>query len=297
MMGVSVDVARIGYPSHAQFQHTNTPSLPHRVPPIIACVCPIASVAYACAPLHMAWFGAYKPPLVFITPSNTHTHTHTHTHTSSHPSQAIDDLTTALEALPHSALLLFGRGGAQLAFAAGDVRAAAEDLQRAAEVCKVGARGCVCGVAGASARACGGLWGRVSRPMGRRCVRMCVEVDGGDWQPSNNVEGPCCHQLCLRGVVRATPAGQAPGSAYLFEFPPPLPLLHTTQSTSTPPHPPLHTLSTPTLSKATTPAPRHPLHSTHPATQGTLRGEGPLWESRKFMSSGSGTPDLSPALW
>ncbi|PNW83652.1 hypothetical protein CHLRE_05g238260v5 [Chlamydomonas reinhardtii] len=80
--------------------------------------------------------------------------------------EAIDDLTTALEALPHSALLLFGRGGAQLAFAAGDVRAAAEDLQRAAEVCK-----------------------------------------------------------------------------------------------------------------------------------GTLRGEGPLWESRKFMSSGSGTPDLSPALW
>ncbi|GFR50022.1 hypothetical protein Agub_g12172, partial [Astrephomene gubernaculifera] len=31
--------------------------------------------------------------------------------------------------------------------------------------------------------------------------------------------------------------------------------------------------------------------------QGVLRGEGPLWESRKFMSSGSGSPDLSPSLW
>ncbi|KXZ50814.1 hypothetical protein GPECTOR_15g500 [Gonium pectorale] len=30
---------------------------------------------------------------------------------------------------------------------------------------------------------------------------------------------------------------------------------------------------------------------------GVLRGEGPLWESRKFMSSGSGAPDLSPSLW
>ncbi|KAG2440606.1 hypothetical protein HYH02_010185 [Chlamydomonas schloesseri] len=80
--------------------------------------------------------------------------------------EAIDDLTTALEAMPDSALLLFSRGGAQLSFEAGDVRAAAEDLQRAADICK-----------------------------------------------------------------------------------------------------------------------------------GTLRGEGPLWESRKFMSSGSGAPDLSPSLW
>lgn len=30
--------------------------------------------------------------------------------------------------------------------------------------------------------------------------------------------------------------------------------------------------------------------------QGTLRGEGPLWESNKFMSSGAGSPDLSPSL-
>ena len=31
--------------------------------------------------------------------------------------------------------------------------------------------------------------------------------------------------------------------------------------------------------------------------QGALRGEGPLWESSKFMSNGSGAPDLSPSLW
>ncbi|GLC44661.1 hypothetical protein PLESTM_001626900 [Pleodorina starrii] len=80
--------------------------------------------------------------------------------------EAIDDLSSALELMPDAPLLLFSRGGAQMAFEAGDVEAAAEDLDRAAKLC-----------------------------------------------------GGC------------------------------------------------------------------------------LRGEGPLWESRKFMSSGSGTPDLSPSLW
>ncbi|GIL69331.1 hypothetical protein Vretimale_13447 [Volvox reticuliferus] len=80
--------------------------------------------------------------------------------------EAIDDLSSALDLMPDSPLLLFSRGGAQLAFEAGDVESAAADLARAAELC-----------------------------------------------------GGC------------------------------------------------------------------------------LRGEGPLWESRKFMSSGSGAPDLSPSLW
>ncbi|GIL60895.1 hypothetical protein Vafri_15714 [Volvox africanus] len=80
--------------------------------------------------------------------------------------EAIDDLSSALDLMPDSPLLLFSRGGAQLAFEAGDVEAAAADLARAAELC-----------------------------------------------------------------------------------------------------------------------------------EGCLRGEGPLWESRKFMSSGSGAPDLSPSLW
>ncbi|GLI66721.1 hypothetical protein VaNZ11_010659 [Volvox africanus] len=80
--------------------------------------------------------------------------------------EAIDDLSSALDLMPDSPLLLFSRGEAQLAFEAGDVESAAADLARAAELC-----------------------------------------------------GGCLH------------------------------------------------------------------------------GEGPLWESRKFMSSGSGDPDLSPSLW
>ncbi|KAG2482512.1 hypothetical protein HYH03_018557 [Edaphochlamys debaryana] len=80
--------------------------------------------------------------------------------------EAIDDLSSALELMPSSPLLLFSRGGAQLSFEAGDAGAAAEDLGRAVELCG-----------------------------------------------------------------------------------------------------------------------------------GSLKGDGPLWESRKFMASGSGSPDLSPSLW
>lgn len=57
---------------------------------------------------------------------------------------------------------------------------------------------------------------------------------------------------------------------------------------------PSPTASPPPLSSLSR-APRRPPPPA--ALQGSLRAEGPLWESSKFMSNGSGVPDLSPDLW